>query len=138
MEKREINMNLPKLDDLFSSEKERYESSLEKIENISIKDIDNFPNHPFKVIENDELLQMVESIKDKGVIVPVLVRPKENGRYEMVSGHRRKRSAFSRITLKCSTLTRSTTINIDIHMSASWRAGHILTRSTMRRATSAW
>ncbi len=93
MEEKEIKMNLPKLDDLFSSEKERYESSLEKIENISIKDIDNFPNHPFKVIENEELLQMIESIKDKGVIVPVLVRPKENGRYEMVSGHRRKRAS---------------------------------------------
>ncbi|MGN1268604.1 MAG: ParB N-terminal domain-containing protein [Candidatus Aphodocola sp.] len=83
MEEKEIKTNLPKLDDLFSSEKERYESSLEKIENISIKDIDNFPNHPFKVIENEELLQMIESIKDKGVIVPVLVRPKENGSYEM-------------------------------------------------------
>ena len=93
MEKREINMNLPKLDDLFSSEKERYESSLEKIEDISIKDIDNFPNHPFKVIDNEELLQMVDSIKDKGVIVPVLVRPKEDGRYEMISGHRRKRAS---------------------------------------------
>ena len=93
MEKREINMNLPKLDDLFSSEKERYESSLEKIEDVSIKDIDNFPNHPFKVIDNEELLQMVESIKDKGVIVPVLVRPKEDGRYEMISGHRRKRAS---------------------------------------------
>jgi len=93
VEKREINMNLPKLDDLFSSEKERYESSLEKIEDVSIKDIDNFPNHPFKVIDNEELLQMVESIKDKGVIVPVLVRPKEDGRYEMISGHRRKRAS---------------------------------------------
>jgi len=93
VEKREINMNLPKLDDLFSSEKERYESSLEKIEDISIKDIDNFPNHPFKVIDNEELLQMVDSIKDKGVIVPVLVRPKEDGRYEMISGHRRKRAS---------------------------------------------
>jgi len=93
VEKREINMNLPKLDDLFSSEKERYESSLEKIEDVSIKDIDNFPNHPFKVIDNEELLQMVDSIKDKGVIVPVLVRPKEDGRYEMISGHRRKRAS---------------------------------------------
>ena len=93
MEEKEIRMNLPKLDDLFSSEKERYESSLEKIENISIKDIDNFPNHPFKVIDNEELLQMVESIKDKGVIVPALVRPKEDGRYEMISGHRRKRAS---------------------------------------------
>ena len=93
MEEKEIKMNLPKLDDLFSSEKERYESSLEKIEDVSIKDIDNFPNHPFKVIDNEELLQMVDSIKDKGVIVPVLVRPKEDGRYEMISGHRRKRAS---------------------------------------------
>ena len=93
MEEKKLNMNLPKLDDLFSSEKERYESSLEKVENINIKDIDNFPNHPFKVIENEELLQMVESIKEKGVIVPVLVRPTSNGRYEMISGHRRKRAS---------------------------------------------
>ena len=93
MEEKKLNMNLPKLDDLFSSEKERYESSLEKVENININNIDNFPNHPFKVIENEELLQMVESIKEKGVIVPVLVRPTSDGRYEMISGHRRKKAS---------------------------------------------
>lgn len=93
MAKTESKMNLPKLDDLFTTEEERYENSLEKIQNISIDKIDNFPNHPFKVLENEELLQMIESIKDKGVIVPALVRPKEDGRYELISGHRRKRAS---------------------------------------------
>ena len=93
MEKNELNMNLPKLDDLFSSEKERYESSLEKIEDININDIDDFPDHPFKVIENDDMYNMRDSIIENGVLVPALVRPKADGRYEMISGHRRKRAS---------------------------------------------
>ena len=86
-------MHLPKLDDLFTTEEERVRNNSELITEINISDIDNFPNHPFKVIDNDELFQMSESIKEKGVIVPALVRPKEDGRYEMVSGHRRKRAS---------------------------------------------
>lgn len=86
-------MHLPKLDDLFTTEEERARNNSELITEINISDIDNFPNHPFKVIDNDELFQMSESIKEKGVIVPALVRPKEDGRYEMVSGHRRKRAS---------------------------------------------
>lgn len=86
-------MHLPKLDDLFTTEEERYDSSLERIENININEIDNFPDHPFKVIENDELFQMADSIKEKGVIVPAIVRRKEDGRFEMISGHRRKRAS---------------------------------------------
>ncbi len=86
-------MHLPKLDDLFTTEEERVRDNSELITEINLSDIDNFPNHPFKVIDNEELLQMSESIKDKGVIVPALVRPKEDGRYEMISGHRRKRAS---------------------------------------------
>lgn len=83
-------MPLPKLDELFTTEEERNNAKLEKVIDIKISDIDDFPDHPFKVIENDEMYNMSESIKENGVLVPVLVRPKENGRYEMVSGHRRK------------------------------------------------
>ena len=86
-------MHLPKLDDLFTTEEERVRDNSELITEINLSDIDNFPNHPFKVIDNEELLQMSESIKDNVVIVPALVRPKEDGRYEMISGHRRKRAS---------------------------------------------
>ena len=93
MAKIESKMKLPKLDDLFSTQEERNKENAELIAEIKISDIDDFLNHPFKVLENTELYQMVDSIKDKGVIVPALVRPKENGRYEMISGHRRKRAS---------------------------------------------
>ena len=83
-------MPLPKLDDLFTTEEERTNANLEKVIDIKISDIDDFPDHPFKVIENEEMYNMRDSIKENGVLVPALVRPKENGRYEMVSGHRRK------------------------------------------------
>lgn len=93
MAKNERRMNLPSIDDLFTTEQERQDSALEKIININIKDIDDYPNHPFKVVENDELYQMVDSIKEKGVLSPALVRPKADGKYEMISGHRRKRAS---------------------------------------------
>lgn len=91
-EKRQ-KMILPSLDDFFSTEESRMESSLEKVQDISISLIDDFKNHPFKVIENEELNKMVDSINEKGVLVPAIIRPKENGRYEMISGHRRKRAS---------------------------------------------
>lgn len=85
-------MHLPKVDDLFTTQKERDESKLEKVLNVSLLEIDDFPNHPFKVAENEELLNLATSIKENGMLVPTLVRMKENGRYEMVSGHRRKKA----------------------------------------------
>ncbi len=90
MAKNTSKMPLPKLDDLFTTEEDRVNANLEKVIDIKISDIDDFPNHPFKVIENEEMYNMRDSIKENGVLVPALVRPKENGRYEMVSGHRRK------------------------------------------------
>ncbi len=90
MAKNTSKMPLPKLDDLFTTEEDRVNANLEKVVDIKISDIDDFPNHPFKVIENEEMYNMRDSIKENGVLVPALVRPKENGRYEMVSGHRRK------------------------------------------------
>lgn len=95
MEKKETKMQIPKitLDDLFSTQEQRDNANLEKVVDISIKDIKDFPNHPFKVIDNEEMEQMRDSIKENGVLVPALVRPKEDGTYEMISGHRRKRAS---------------------------------------------
>ena len=93
MTKKEQSLKLPTLDDLFTTEQERIENNLEKVRDISIDEIDEFPNHPFKVQENEKLLELSESIKEKGVLVPALVRKKENGRYELVSGHRRKKAS---------------------------------------------
>lgn len=85
MEKKK--MPLPKLDDLFLEHDGN--RPIEKIIDINIEEIDEFKNHPFKIIENNEFSLLVESIKENGVILPAIVRLKENGRYEMVSGHRR-------------------------------------------------
>ena len=93
MEKKENKMHLPSLDDIFTTQKERDEADLEKVVNISIKDIDDYPQHPFKVLVNDEMQEMVDSIKEKGVLVPTIVRQKADGRYEMISGHRRKKAS---------------------------------------------
>ena len=90
MIKEESKMPLPKLDDLFTTEDERKNINLEKVIDIKIDDIEDFPNHPFKVIDNEEMEKMKDSIIENGVLVPALVRPKGNGKYEMVSGHRRK------------------------------------------------
>ena len=91
--KRDTKMPLPKImldDDLFSTQEQRDDKNKEKVVNLSLNDIDDFPKHPFKVIDNEEMKQMAESITENGVLVPTLVRPKENGKYEMISGHRRK------------------------------------------------
>ncbi|MDO5571861.1 MAG: ParB/RepB/Spo0J family partition protein [Bacteroidales bacterium] len=95
MEKKEIKMNLPKItvDDLFSTQEERDSLKLEKVVNIPISDITDFPKHPFKVLVNDDLYNMVDSIKENGVLSPVLVRQKEDGKYEMIAGHRRKKAS---------------------------------------------
>lgn len=81
---------LTTLDDLFSTQEEREISSQPRVQEILIDKIDDFPNHPFKVRLDDNMVEMAESIKQHGVLVPAVVRPKENGRYEMVAGHRRK------------------------------------------------
>lgn len=96
-------MPLPKLDDLFTTEEERANANLEKIIDIKISDIDDFPNHPFKVIDDEKMEKMKNSIIDNKVIIPALVRPKANGRYEMISGHRRKRASelANKETLPC-------------------------------------
>lgn len=81
------------LDDLFSTDESRAEAQLEKVIKLNPAEISDFPNHPFKVKQDDDMAEMVESIKKYGVLVPALVRPKEDGGYEMVAGHRRKFAA---------------------------------------------
>jgi len=81
------------LDDLFSTDESRAESQLEKVVTLNPAEISDFPNHPFKVKQDDAMAEMVESVRKYGVLVPALVRPKEDGGYEMVAGHRRKFAA---------------------------------------------
>lgn len=88
-----LNFNLPSVDDLFSTEEERAEARLEKVVNLSSSEISDFPNHPFKVRMDAAMQEMTESVKQYGVLVPALVRPKPEGGYEMVAGHRRKTAA---------------------------------------------
>ena len=92
-EKQRLNFNLPSVDDLFSTEEERAEARLEKVVNLSPSEISDFPNHPFKVRMDAAMQEMTESVKQYGVLVPALVRPKPEGGYEMVAGHRRKKAA---------------------------------------------
>lgn len=88
-----INISNP-LDELFSTEEERQSSQQERIVTIDCNEIDSFQKHPFKVRDNQDMDELIESIQKNGVIMPCIVRPKENGRYEMVSGHRRKHAAI--------------------------------------------
>ena len=81
------------LDDLFSTDESRAEAHLEKVVTLNPADISNFPNHPFKVKQDEAMAEMVDSVKQYGVLVPALVRPKADGGYEMVAGHRRKCAA---------------------------------------------
>ena len=92
MKEKEQKMKLPKLDDLFTSQAQRDYEKAEKVEEIDISKIKDFPDHPFKVQNDEKMKEMVKSIKEYGVIVPVIVRPKEDGTYEMISGHRRKKA----------------------------------------------
>ena len=88
-----FNLNLPSLDDLFTTEAEREDAKLEKVVLLPPEEISEFPNHPFQVRMDDAMKEMAQSVRENGVLVPALVRPKVGGGYEMVSGHRRKRAA---------------------------------------------
>ena len=90
---RKSDFTLTRLDDLFSTQEQRDEEKLSKIRDIPLELIDDFPDHPFKVRDDEDMQQLVESIKERGVITPATVRQKEDGRYELVSGHRRKRAS---------------------------------------------
>ena len=87
------DLGMTPLDDLFSTDESRAESQLEKVVTLNPAEISDFPNHPFKVKQDEAMAEMVESVRKYGVLVPALVRPKEGGGYEMVAGHRRKFAA---------------------------------------------
>ena len=103
MTARKSDFTLTSLDDLFSTQEQRDDEKLSKIKDIPISDIDDFPDHPFKVKDDEDMMQLVESIKERGVITPATVRLKEDGRYELISGHRRKRASelVGLDTLRC-------------------------------------
>lgn len=83
------NINLPSLDNLFSSEQERQDAKLEKIQILPLTELHPFRNHPFQVRDDDEMDKMVDSVKEYGVMTPAIVRPRKDGGYEIVAGHRR-------------------------------------------------
>ncbi len=103
MPKRSSDFTLSSLDDLFSTQEQREEKQLSKIRDIPIELIDDFPDHPFKVRDDEDMERLIESVKERGVITPATVRQKEDGRYELISGHRRKRACelAGMDTLRC-------------------------------------
>lgn len=100
---KESKIELTAYDDLFQTDESRAEAKLSKIRNISISEIDEFPDHPFKVLMDEDMEQLVDSIKRNGVMTPATVRQKEDGRYELISGHRRRKACelAGLETLKC-------------------------------------
>lgn len=100
---RNTDFTLNSLDDLFTSQSERDNGYLPNIQDIPLELLDDFPNHPFKVRDDEDMLKLVESVSERGVLVPAIVRPKADGRYELISGHRRKKASeyANKKTLRC-------------------------------------
>lgn len=128
MADRRSDFTLPTLDDLFSTQTERDEAKLIKLRDIPIDMIDDFPHHPYKLRDDEDMLQLVESVKERGVITPATVRQKEDGRYEMISGHRRKRACeiagFS--FLKCEVVELSRDEAIVLMVESNFQRSEIL------------
>ena len=93
MDEKESKIKMPfKIDDFFTTQEERDDMKKEKVEEIDISLLDTFKDHPFKVLDNEDFKKLTESVKDNGILEPIIVRKKENDRYEIISGHRRKRA----------------------------------------------
>lgn len=90
--KRENAFDLPKLDEYFTTQEQRDDAKLKKIYEIPLEEIDEFPDHPFKVLDDEDMMNLAESVREQGIITPATLRKKEDGRYEILSGHRRKRA----------------------------------------------
>ena len=103
MPEKKFGIDLRSYDDIFKTGEEREEDRLSKIRDIPISEIDDFPDHPFMVRDDEDMQNLIESIKERGVITPAMVRKKEDGRYELISGHRRKRACelAGMDTLRC-------------------------------------
>lgn len=100
---KKLDLGMTALDELFMNDKERAENKLPKIFDIPLSEIDDFPDHPYRVLDDEDMQNLMESIKDRGVITPAMVRKKDDGRYEMISGHRRKHASerLGLETLRC-------------------------------------
>ncbi len=100
---KKLDLGMTALDELFMNDKERVENKLPKIFDIPLSEIDDFPGHPYRVLDDEDMQNLMESIKDRGVITPAMVRKKDDGRYEMISGHRRKHASerLGLETLRC-------------------------------------
>ena len=126
MAKKQIDLGLTGLDELFMDDKERAESKLPKIYEIPLSEIDEFPNHPFHVRLDEDMDQLVESIKERGIIPPVTLRQKPDGRYEIVSGHRRT---------KACELAGLTTVKAEIKELSRDEAIILMVESNLQRTT---
>ena len=126
MAKKQIDLGLTGLDELFMDDKERAESKLPKIHEIPRSEIDEFPNHPFHIRLDEDMDQLVESIKERGIITPVTLRQKPDGRYEIVSGHRRT---------KACELAGLTTVKAEIKELSRDEAIILMVESNLQRTT---
>ena len=126
MAKKQIDLGLTGLDELFMDDKERTESKLPKIHEIPLSEIDEFPNHPFHIRLDEDMDQLVESIKERGIITPVTLRQKPDGRYEIVSGHRRT---------KACELAGLTTVKAEIKELSRDEAIILMVESNLQRTT---
>ena len=119
MEKKPIDLGLTALDELFMTDEGRKESKLPRIHDIPLDQIDDMPNHPYKVRMDEDMEALVESVKNHGIITPVILRQKEDGRYECASGHRRRKAAelagFPTIKAEVREMTRDEAIIIMAH-----------------------
>ena len=119
MEKKPIDLGLTALDELFMTDEGRKESKLPRIHDIPLEQIDDMPNHPYKVRMDEDMEALVESVKNHGIITPVILRQKEDGRYECASGHRRRKAAelagFTTIKAEVRDMTRDEAIIIMAH-----------------------
>ena len=122
----EIDLGLTGYDELFMDDRSRAEAKLPRIHDIPLSEIDDFPEHPFKVKLDEDMDQLVQSIKDRGIITPVTLRQKENGRYEIVSGHRRK---------KACELAGLTTVKAEIRDLTRDEAIILMVESNLQRST---
>ena len=100
---KKIDLGMTGYDELFMTDEERAENRLPKIYEIPLSEIDDFPDHPYRVLDDEDMEDLMESIKERGVITPAMVRKKEDGRYEIISGHRRKRACerLGLLALRC-------------------------------------
>lgn len=130
------NINLPSLDNLFSSEQERQDAKLEKIQILPLTELHPFRNHPFQVRDDDEMDKMVDSVKEYGVMTPAIVRPRKDGGYEIVAGHRRchasQRAGVE--TMPCIVRDMDDDTAIILMVDSNCQREHMFTKRTIRSA----